>query len=176
MTRNIVLLRGVNLGGANLLPMKAFAGLLEELGCTEVKTYIQSGNAVVRGGVSAEDVGARIAAHFGFRPRVFVISAPALEKVAARCPFAAAGDAAPKSVHVFFMDAAPATKDVEALGALKRPSEDFAVAGTVLYLHAPQGVAPSKIAEKIDRTLNLTTTARNWNTVRALIDLAKDPA
>lgn len=173
MSRSIVLLRGVNVGGRNRLPMKAFAAMLEGLGCAHVKTYIQSGNAVVDKAPLAEDIAAAIKREAGFACRVFVITFAALKKAAALCPFKDAAEASGKSVHVFFLDAAPKAEAVEALGALRRPREDFAVAGRTLYLLSPDGVAGSQIAERIDRTLGVATTARNWNTIMKLIELAE---
>ncbi|MBY0422845.1 MAG: DUF1697 domain-containing protein, partial [Parvularculaceae bacterium] len=134
MTRSVALLWGVNVGGRNPLPMKTFASVLEGLGCRDVRTYIQSGNAVFDGAVAAQDIESRIEAHLGFRPHAYVIAAAALARAAARCPFAKAAAAEGKSVHLFLLDAAPAAADVEALGALKAAGEDFAVSGTFVYL------------------------------------------
>lgn len=173
MTRRIVLLRGVNVGGRNKLPMKAFANALEGLGCENVKTYIQSGNAVMDGEASANDIGAAIRKVAGFTPHVFVATSAAFRKTAASNPFAKEAAGSGKTVHLFLLDAAPSKEAVEALGALKRPREDFAVAGKALFLHTPEGFAGSKIAERIDRVLDTTTTARNWNTVLKLIELAE---
>ena len=176
MTRSVILLRGVNVGGRNKLPMKTFAALLEGLGLAQVRTYIQSGNAVCAGEANANDIAARIFEHAGFRTQVFVVSAAALRLAAERCPFAREAAAAPKSVHVFFLHSAPAAADVDALGALKSPCEDFAIAGKVLYLHTPPGFAGSKIADRIDRMLKTASTARNWSTILALVALTKEAA
>jgi uncharacterized protein (DUF1697 family) len=172
--RQIVLLRGVNVGGRNKLPMKTFAGALEGLGCENVKTYIQSGNAVVDGKTSAADIGSAIKKAVGFTPQVFVISLAAFKKAAAANPFSKEAEANGKSVHLYLLDAAPNGAAVEALGEIRRPKEDFAIVGKALYLHTPDGLAGSKIGERIDRVLGVTTTARNWNTVIALMALAED--
>lgn len=173
MTVRIALLRGVNVGGNNRLPMKTLVSILEGLGCGNVRTYIQSGNAVYEGSASANDISARIKEAVGFRPHVFVMTAAALKKAAAANPFRKDAATNGKSVHLFLLDGAPKAEAVEALGALKRPREDFAISGRSLYLHTPEGLADSKIAERVDRILGLTTTARNWNTIEALIGLAE---
>lgn len=173
MSGSIILLRGVNVGGRNRLPMKDLAAMLEGLGCAHVKTWIQSGNAVVDGAPKAEDIAAAVKRDAGFSCRAFVISAAALKKAAASCPFQKEAAASGKSVHVFFLDGRAKPEAVEALGALRRPREDFAIAGDTLYLFSPEGVAASQIAEKIDRTLGVATTGRNWNTVMKLIELAE---
>ena len=130
MTRRIAPLRSVNARGGNSLPMRTLVSILESLGCVGVRTYIQSGNAVFDGVAAPNDISARIEAHFGFRPHVFVLSAASLKKAAACCPFAREASAAPKSVHVFFLESVPATGAVADLGALKARREDFAVAGS----------------------------------------------
>lgn len=172
--RNIVLLRGVNVGGKNKLPMKMFAGALDGLGCKNVKTYIQSGNAVFDGETSAADIAAAVKKAAGFTPHVFVATAAAFLKAARANPFATEAAASGKSVHLFLLEEAPKAEAVEALGQLKRPREDFAIGGRTLYLHTPEGLAGSRIAEKIDRVLGFKTTARNWNTVEALLALAEN--
>ena len=173
MTRRIVLLRGVNVGGNNKLPMKLFTGALEALGCENVTTYIQSGNAVFDGEASASDIAAAVKNAAGFTPHVFVTTADAFRKAARSNPFAKEAASNGKSVHLFLLDGAPTAAAAEALGAMKRPREDFAIGGKTLYLHTPDGLAGSKIAERMDRALGVRTTARNWNTVTALLALAE---
>ena len=172
MTRSIALLRGVNVGGRNKLPMKLFVGALEGLGCENVRTYIQSGNAVYDGKASAGDVAAAVKKAAGFTPHVFVLTAAAFRKAATANPFARQAAENGKSVHLFLLDAPPTADAVEALGAMKRPREDFAIGGRTLYLYTPDGLAVSKVAERIDRVLGVKSTARNWNTVGKLIELA----
>ena len=172
MTRSIVLLRGVNVGGRNKLPMTLFASALEGLGCENVKTYIQSGNAVFDGETNAADIAAAVKKAAGFTPHVFLTTAAAFGKAAAANPFARQAAANGKSVHLFLLDGAPGADAVAALGELKRPREDFAIGGRTLYLFTPDGLAGSKIAERIDRVIGVKTTARNWNTVEKLIELA----
>lgn len=173
MTRSIALLRGVNVGGRGRLPMKTFVAALAGLGCANVRTYIQSGNAVFDGAPTAKDVSLAVKKAAGFAPHAFVLPFSALRKAASACPFRKEAAASGKSVHVFFLDDAPSKAGVEALAELRRPKEDFAVAGRLLYLYAGLGVAESKIAARIDRVLETTTTARNWNTIEALIALAE---
>lgn len=173
MMQSIALLRGVNVGGRNKLPMKVFISALEGLGCENVKTYIQSGNAVFDGKTSAADISAAIKKAAGFAPHVFVLPTAAMKKAAAANPFARNAAENGKSVHLYLLDVTPKAADVETLALMKRAREDFAIGGKTFYLFTPDGLAGSKIAEKIDRVLGVRTTARNWNTVTALIDLAE---
>ena len=174
MIRNIALLRGVNVGGHHKLPMKELAKVLEANGCSNVRTYIQSGNIVYDGDVPANEIGRAIKKEFGFNPPIFILTAKELERIAKRCPFRRHAEENPKSVHVYFLSRAP-DKSVETeLSKIKSSMEEFALTGKTFYLHSPKGLSASKIAEKADRLLKVDNTARNWNTVCALITLAKD--
>jgi uncharacterized protein (DUF1697 family) len=77
-------------------------------------------------------------------------------------------------VHLVFLGAAPDKSATASFDAIKTASENYTLTKTVLYLHTPEGLLASKIAEKVDRILKTKTTARNWNTVRKLIELAKE--
>ena len=173
MTRSIALLRGINVGGRNKLPMKDLRALIESLGGENVRTYIQSGNIVFDGDIAADTISAAIEKKYNFCPHVFVLSANEMKKAAFKCPFTKEAERIPKSVHLFFL-AAAAPNDVTAkFDNIKTSAERFEIDGKVMYLHSPKGLSESKIAEKADRILQTTTTARNWNTVRAVMDLAE---
>ncbi len=174
MTRNVALLRGVNVGGRNKLPMKALVEVLDSIGCKNVRTYIQSGNVVFDGAISGEAISDAVARKFKFRPSAFVISATKFLKVMKRCPFQHEADTNPKSVHLLFVSAMPGQEIINALNDLKSPRETLATGENVLYLHSPDGLAASKIAEKADRKLKTGVTARNWNTICALAEMTKD--
>jgi uncharacterized protein (DUF1697 family) len=172
----IALLRGINVGGRHKLPMAQLRGELERAGFSAVRTYIQSGNVVfecARG--TADSIAQRLCklveARFGFAPKILVLGAREFEKAAAANPFPAA-DAAPKSLHLFFLAAVPRAVDVESLQALKSGAEDFALRGKVLYLFTPDGFGTSRLAERLERQLRVEATARNWRTVGQLIELA----
>lgn len=171
----IALLRGVNVGGAGKLPMAAFRALLEGLGCTGVATYIQSGNAVFRSAVPKPELGARIAAAIaeghGFRPEVFLLSHGEIEAALAANPFPVA-EAEGNKVHLFFFAADVSGVDLAPVAALARRGERVAVAGRVLYLHAPEGIGRSELAQKMGRFLPGPATARNLSSVRAIAALA----
>ena len=174
MTQKIALLRGVNVGGNNRLPMKELVTLLEKIGCTNVRTYIQSGNVVYDGDASGEDIAAAVKKKYGFAPQTFVMTAAALKKAASACPYKAQAEKEPKHVHLFFLDGAPDKGAAAGFDAIKTPAEEYKLAKTVLYIHTAEGLLASKVAEKAEKFLKVKTTARNWNTVCALIELAKE--
>jgi len=173
----VALFRGINVMGNNVLPMKALQGLLEQNGCREVRTYIQSGNVVFRSAharASAVErkLGALVAASHGFQPRVLALGLEDLEQAAAGNPFPRAAEA-PTTVHLFFLAEVPPAPDLEGLAALATATERFELKGRVFYLHTPDGFGPSKLAARAERLLGVHATARNWRTVTTLVELAK---
>lgn len=176
----VALLRGVNVGGRNRLRMKDMRTLLEQVGATDARTYLQSGNAVFSApdddeAAFADRLSAAIEAAHGFRPLVLVLDGSELARAVERNPFPEA-DAAPKAVHLFFPVRPASSPDLQALEAVRRDGEAFALLQGVLYLHAPEGIGRSKLAERIDRALGAETTARNWRTVTRLLAMLRDGA
>jgi uncharacterized protein (DUF1697 family) len=174
----IVLFRGVNVVGRNMLPMKKLVGLLEKTGCSGVRTYIQSGNVVLRSAIAdaarlAKRIRATVAAGCGFEPHVMLLDQRELERAAAANPFATVAAANPKSVHLFFLAERPRAPDLESLERHKTASESYVLKGKVLYLSTPDGFGTSKLAARIERALGVPATARNWRTVTMLLELAK---
>jgi uncharacterized protein (DUF1697 family) len=172
----IALLRGINVGGHNKLPMKDLRTALEEAGFDAVQTYIQSGNIVCTSHLRSaagvgEKIGAVIEKEFFFRPQVFVLNADRFESLVAANPFPDAV-ADPSRLHVFFLDAEPGVSNLEKLRTLQGPREAFEVIDKALYLYAPDGIGRSKLAASIDRSLRVGVTARNWRTVEKLRQLA----
>ena len=82
----------------------------------------------------------------------------------------------PKSVHLFFLDEAPAKPDLKSLEALKTKTEGFALKGKVFYLHTPDGFGTSKLAMRAGKLLGVEGTARNWRTVTTLLGMTADLA
>ena len=149
---------------------------LARLGCADVETYIQSGNAVFRADRGADDlaesIGAGIAAEFGFRPAVLLREAGQLAVAVAANPFAQDVQA-PKSPHFFFLAAPARGADLATLAALVAPGEAFHLTDTVFYLHAPGGIGRSALAARAERLLGVPVTARNLRTVSALDQMAR---
>lgn len=129
MPTRLALLRGINVGGNNPLPMKLLVNILEGLGCEDVATYIQSGNAVFRsrhrsGEALGKAIGEAIAAERGFHPTTFVIDVAALRRIAEANPYPEA-EAEPKSLHVWLLAGKPGPGARQKLEALRSGSESF---------------------------------------------------
>ena len=172
----VALLRGVNVGGKNKLPMQDLAALFEDAGCSEVRTFIQSGNVVFAAKpVVAQRVPDRIAKaiarDFGLTVPVITRTASELRRVAKANPFLRAGMDA-KELHVGFLLGKPEADRVAALDPNRSPPDEFQVLGREIYLRLPNGAARSKLTNAwLDSKLATTATLRNWNTVTRLLEL-----
>ena len=171
----VALLRGVNVGGRNRLPMKDLSRIFTSAGCEAVKTYIQSGNVVFKADINSERqfvdvIRDAIETEFGFSPETHLLSADALERAIESNPYPLA-ESEPTSLHLFFLKRSPQSARVTITNDLLSESETFEVVDRCLYLHAPDGIARSKFAKSIDKTLNVNSTARNWRTVSKLAEL-----
>lgn len=171
---HVILLRGVNVSGANRLPMAEFRELLADLGFANPRSYIQSGNAIVGSDLAADQVEARvqqgILQRFGFAPEVFALPPEALARALSDHPFAGA---APEHVHVVFLRQTPASLDEGALRALAAPGDGWALAPGRFTLHTPGGIGRSRIADRLGRLLPGAQTARNLKTVAALVAMTQ---
>ena len=174
---NVALLRGINVGGKNKLPMKDLAAMFREMGCSDVRTYIQSGNVLFRADPTlAEDIPLLISdgllSRFGYRVPVVTRTDRELQDIVKANPFAEAGAEASRLLVLFLSDL-PDRARVEALDPNRSPGDEFAVLGHEVFLHCPNGVARSKLTNSyFDSSLSTTSTARNWRTVRKLLELA----
>ena len=178
MKKWIALLRGINVGGNNILPMKDLRSLLGELGYSDVKTYIQSGNCVFEtaetdSSIISGKITKAIEAQFSFAPPVFVLFVDDFNSVIDANPYAQNAEINPKSVHIFFLWEPAQPDKMEALLSLSKPSERIALTKRALYLHAPEGIGRSKLAANIERKLGVSITARNYNSVMKIAKLAE---
>ncbi len=175
----IALLRGINVGGKNKLPMKVLAELFRDAGCEHVQTYIQSGNVVSQAMPALASripalIAKAISESFGYRVPVVTRTADELREIARDNPFLRS-DADPKTLHVVFLMERPATDGVADLDPTRSTPDAFLVRGREIYLQCPGGMARTKLTNQyFDSRLGTTSTARNWRTVLKLLDLAGD--
>lgn len=175
----IALFRGINVGGAGTLPMKELKRILEEkLELRNVRTYIQSGNAVFEGpkteaGTLAKKIADAVAEERGFRPEVMVLEPEELRGAMEANPFPE-GEPDSKSLHLTFLASAPKKPDMESLEGLKKENERYALIGNVFYLHAPDGIGRSKLAARIEKAMGVPGTARNWRSVCKIAEMAEE--
>ena len=171
MSAKVALMRGINVGGKNILPMRDLREILGELGCESVATYIQSGNVVFRSKRKsdglAKSISKAVEKRFGFAPFVLVMSATTFEGIASANPYAAKA-AEPKHVHTSFLAGPADNADLQRMHERKSSTEEFTLTDTALYLHAPDGIARSKLANEMERHLGVSATGRNQRTVEKL--------
>lgn len=170
----VLLLRGVNVGGANRLPMPEFRQMLTELGLSDVQTHVQSGNVVFKDNGLA-DIEAVITAgmkdRFGFAPKMFFLTLTAFDAILAANPYRDVSNGA--LAHIFFLDGPFAPADRATLSALAAQGEAVTFADSAIYLNAPLGIGRSVLADKLTNTPKVGLTARNVTSVNAISALAR---
>ncbi len=176
----VVLLRGVNVGGANSFSTKDFVAVLEATGLRNIKTYIQSGNAVFQADTKdvtalSKKIKTRIQRKHAFAPDVIVLPLDEFEHAAASNPYRAA-DSNPKALHMVFLASTPENPDLSAFQKYRARGEEFSLKKRVLYFWAPDGIGRSKLFSRIEKLLGVPVTARNWRTARKLLELGREVA
>jgi uncharacterized protein (DUF1697 family) len=170
----VSMLRGINVGGHNMIGMAALADVYAGVGLTSVRTLLQSGNVVFRSGpVSRAQLVTRlqdtIEKRFAIRPEIILRSPAELRAAIAANPFPKVARDDPSHLLITFLDRPPAAEGVATLAAFKWP-ERFKLVGKDLYAHYPEGIARSKLTNAlIEKTLKARGTARNWNTLNKLL-------
>lgn len=176
--RQIVLLRGINLGPRNRIAMPRLRELLESAGFDDVRTYVQSGNIVLSTRRQPASTAAAceklIEAELGLDIPVVVRTRDELAEIVRRNPL---GDVAdnPKRYQVSFLDGEPDPKAIEKLAAAAAGGERVEAIGREIYAWHPDGIARSKMwAALAGKGLGVKATARNWTTVTTLLEMAEE--
>jgi len=169
----IALIRGINVGGRNSLPMKDLVGLFHSLGYRNVQTYIQSGNVVFQshkslGASDSGNIANAILDLKGFEPRVMLVNAETLKSAIEENPFPTDN---PKALHFFFLESQAEEPNLGRLMSLKAESERFELGKFGFYLYTPDGLGRSKLGSAVEKALGVAVTARNWNTVDKLASM-----
>jgi uncharacterized protein (DUF1697 family) len=173
----IALLRGINVGGNNMLPMTTLKRDLESLKLKQVRTYIQSGNVVFESpdktaSSLTKKIAARIEEQHGFLPQVLILSREDLLKAIQSNPFPKAVPD-PKTLHFFFLAQPAVAPNVKALNDAKSAKENYKIVDRVFYLYAPDGIGRSKLAANAEKYLGVMATARNYRTVVRLSEMVE---
>jgi len=174
----VALFSGINVGGNRIVKMAELAAFFGQLGCSDVKTYVQSGNVVFRAeGADAGTLTSKIEAAFekkwGFHSRIMVRDVDWFRRLVAANPYPEAADA-PKTLHAYALEREPTSEEIARLVEKCTGPERFEVRRDVLYLHAPDGLGKSVFANLIPRVLKVPGTARNWRSVQALLEMAEN--
>ena len=192
MASHVALLRGINVGGRNKVPMADLREVVASLGHTGVTTYIQSGNVLFSTAETdtaklAAELESAIAERFGIWASVVVLSRAELAAVLAGNPYP--DEPNPRLVHVVFLTAEP-PEDLldriaaaESAAAAKGSRDTVRAAGPALFLHTPDGFGTSELAQLVFKIISppakkqapgLAATARNWATATKLLSLCEE--
>jgi uncharacterized protein (DUF1697 family) len=192
MASHVALLRGINVGGRNKVPMAELREVVASLGHTGVSTYIQSGNVLFStpdsdNAALASALESAISDRFGIWSSVVVVSRDDLARVLDGNPYP--DEPNPKLVHVVFMNSEPPAdlleriKAAESQAAAKGSRDTVTAAGEALFLHTPDGYGTSELAQAVfkiistpakQRQRGLAATARNWATATKLLSLCEE--
>ena len=166
-----MLLRGINVGRGNRLAMADLRAVLQDLGCEDVSTYLNSGNALVT--AEPEGLAARVEAALPLRVRVVVFAAHELAEAVDACPWRERAEASPKLVHVGYLDRQPTSDELAPLGT-HHGDDELAVGPRVLYLSYASSSVDSPLGKAFARArLDLVVTTRNWTTATRLVELTR---
>jgi uncharacterized protein (DUF1697 family) len=172
----IALLRGVNLGSHNKVPMAGLRSLMSDIGAEDVRTYVQSGNVVFTSGLARDELARRIerelGARFGVDADVVLCTKAELSRIVARNPFAD-DESEPTRLHVTFLAEPPERGRAAELEREEFEPDRFHVTRAAVYLHTPDGYGRTKLSNAyFERKLGVRATTRNWRTVTILAELA----
>ena len=170
MATYVGLLRAVNVGGRKL-SMPDLVKVTESVGGRDVRTYLQSGNVVFTATkAAAGNLADALSELCGFDVPVLIRTPADLDRIVAGQPFKAPDT----ELHVTFLDTTPTAGLAQAIDAGGYGNDRFAVTGTHVYLHCPDGYGRSKLGNAFwERKLKVVATTRNWRTVLALQEMSR---
>lgn len=177
MRRYVALLRGINLGNRNRVPMGELRTALGEQGFSAVRSHLQSGNVVfdhasTEPGVLADEIAGIVTDRFGVRAAVLVRMADEIAGVVERNPLGAQPND-PAKFLVAFLESEPDPRRARELEERDFGGDRVWVSGREAYLWCPGGLRGSELGRLAwDKQLGVTATARNWNTVLRLASMA----
>jgi uncharacterized protein (DUF1697 family) len=176
----ISMLRGVNVGGHNLIKMEALRALYESLKVQGAQTYLQSGNVVFRTNEKdfvrlAGKIKKAILSEFNVSCEVILRSAAEMREAIAKNPFAGRADIEPGKLLVTFLASEPSAEACAGLKTLNADPEELHLVARELYIYFPTGAGKSKLPwSSLEKKLKFPPgTARNWNSVTKLLEMAE---
>ncbi|HUW05941.1 MAG TPA: DUF1697 domain-containing protein [Williamwhitmania sp.] len=182
MTTYLSILRGINVSGQKMIKMDALRKMFEDLGYTNVQTYIQSGNVIFQT-YGAEPhalektITEGIHNYFSLDVPVMVLTAKELLQIVDNNPFLNDGSRDIDHLHITMLHERPEASRVELLRQTSFPGEEFILIEGAIYLHCPNGYGRAKLTNGfLEKKLNVTATTRNWKTTSELLRMIKEVA
>ncbi|MEI6434221.1 MAG: DUF1697 domain-containing protein [Bacteroidota bacterium] len=180
MTTYISILRGINVSGQRKILMADLKAIYENLGFSNVATYIQSGNVVFSSGIGltspeiAQIIEKQILGQYGFEVPVIVRTLEQMKLTISRNPFLQMPDIDQEKLHVTFLSELPLESNVEKIVAHDFSPDRFTIIENDVYLYCPVSYGNTKLSNKFfESKLKVTATTRNWATVRRLAEIGE---
>ena len=168
-SRQVALIRGINVGKAKRIAMADLRALMERLGYSDCRTLLNTGNVIFTTERQSPDsnavrIGQALEADLGVAAPVIALSAAEFSTVVRECPLVEIAENPSRLLVSFLLD--PTDRDrLEPLGREDWGSEDFALGSRAAYLWCPDGVLESRLPAAVERALGKAVTTRNWKTV-----------
>jgi uncharacterized protein (DUF1697 family) len=181
MTRYVALLRGINVGGRNLIRMPALKACFEDLGCEDVATYIQSGNVLFTAkGTDSRALALRIesalAVAFDYEPSIVLRTRKQMQDIVRRAPAGFGTDPATCRYDVLFLkEPLAAAAALKIVPTKEGVDEVYAGPGVLYFSRIIDKAAQSRISKLASMPIYKSMTVRNWNTTTKLARLAEAP-
>jgi len=175
----ISLLRGINVGGHAVVKMDALRNLYRSLKLEDPQTYLQSGNVIFKSAERdlqrvADQIQKAIVKKFACCPEVILRATEEMRAIVSRNPFRDRSDIEPNKLLVSFLAGRPAKDASENLRLLASGPEELHLLNREVYIYFPNGVGRSKLPwSRLDKVLKTPGTARNWNSVTKLLEIAE---
>lgn len=175
----ISILRGINVGGKNKIPMAELKTLYEKEGFKNVTTYIQSGNVVFSADKKelnslTEKVQQIIFKKYGFTVPVIIRTVGEMESVINRNPLLKIIGIDVEKLHVTFLSAYPSEQALEKIKAYEYKPDEFIIAEREVYIYCPNGYGNTKLSNTFfESKLKVIATTRNWRTVNELLKMGE---
>lgn len=179
MKTYISILRGINVSGHKIIKMEALRTSYENMGFSNVKTYVQSGNVIfsyedIEIHKLEEQIFQQIKKDFGFDVPIIVLSVEKLEEIIKSNPLRKDKSKEESFMHVTFLASKSETNNFDAIEEKKQDNEDIVFSNYAGYLYCPNGYGNTKLNNNfIESKLKVRATTRNWKTTNELFQIAK---
>lgn len=177
MTIYVALLRGINVGGNNIIKMQDLKTLLQDCGLENVNTYIQSGNIVFRSEKTADElqflIEQEIKQKYGYSISVIVRTGSEWEGIMKNCPYSTESLGDGESVHLTLLGKEISKEDIEHLLQSRSDTEECFINDNEVYLYLKKSILDSKISNQLQK-LGVPVTSRNWKTIKKIESMVKN--
>jgi uncharacterized protein (DUF1697 family) len=177
MTIYLALLRGINVGGHNVIKMAELKQLFQSMDLQNVKTYIQSGNVLFESEAESEELSHQIEQEikntFGLSVPVIIRTATEMQHIIKNCPYPFDRLLEGESIHISFLASTPAQECLDQISNINSDIDEYQIKGREIYLFFRQSIRKSKLAVQLQK-IGIPATMRNWKTVSKLVSMAEE--